>query len=92
MAQSNYTTTVAIDANTRYFTFIPRNGVVHSVRSYGGALFNTEFFDKFKLAVKDFVMENPANGVRKISAITIHCLTDTTKIPNMKGGTNEENF
>jgi hypothetical protein len=89
MAQSNYTTTVAIDAEHSLFHFYSlRNGkVVHSVRSYGGALFDTEFFDKFKLAVKDFVMENPANGVRKISAIIPDSavLTDTIKIPNMKG-------
>ena len=89
MAKSNYTTTVAIDAEHSLFHFysLRNSKVVHSVRSYGGALFDTEFFDKFKLAVKDFVMENPANGVRKISVIIPDSavLTDIIKIPNMKG-------
>lgn len=89
MAKSNYTTTVAIDAEHSVFHFYSlRSGkIVHSVRSYGGTLFDAEFFEKFKLALKDFVMENPAEGVREISVVIPDSavLTDIIKIPNMKG-------
>ena len=89
MAKSNYSTTVAIDAEHSAFHFYSMHtgNIIHSIKNYGGTLFDTDFFNKFKLAIKNFVTENPADGVRKISAIIPDSavLTDTVKIPNMKG-------
>lgn len=92
MAKSNYLTTIAIDTEHSAFHFysMPGSGsatITHTVKNYGGGHFDDEFFGKFKDAVADFVAENPADGVRKVSVILpdTAVLTDTVKIPTMRG-------
>ncbi len=89
MAKSNYSTTVAIDAAHSAFHFYSMHSgnITHTIKNYGGTLFDTDFFSKFKLAIKDFVTENPAEGIRKVSAVIPDSavLTDVIKIPTMKG-------
>lgn len=89
MAKQHDATAVAIDAEHSVFHFCSMHGgvITHSVKNYGGMLFDQEFFDKFKSAVKDFAAENPAEGIRKVSVIIPDAavLTDVVKIPNMRG-------
>ncbi len=92
MAKNNYTTTIAIDAMRSVFHFYTalngdKQNVTHYVKSYGGTLFDDDFMDKFRAAVMDFVMENPAEGIRKVSVIIPDCavLTDAVKIPTLSG-------
>lgn len=92
MAKSNYLTTIAIDTEHSTFHFYSMLGsdsstITHSIKNYGGGHFDDEFFGKFKDAVANFVAENPADGVRKVSVILpdTAVLTDTVKIPTMRG-------
>lgn len=92
MAKNNYTTTIAIDAMRSVFHFYTalngdKQNVTHYVKSFGGTLFDDDFMDKFRAAVMDFVMENPAEGIRKVSVIIPDCavLTDAVKIPTLSG-------
>ncbi len=92
MAKTDYSLTIAIDAHNSTFHFYstPKgdgSSVKHVVKGYGGGHFDEAFFGKFKEAIKGYVAENPANGIRKAAVILPDSavLTDTVKIPAMKG-------
>lgn len=88
----SYATSIEIDATHSAFHFYTmtsgdRATAVHTVKNFTGPLFDQEFFNKFKLAVKEFVTDNPAEGIRKVTVILpdVAVLTDTVKLPTMRG-------
>lgn len=92
MAKLDYSTTIAIDTERSVFHFYSMMGndkskIVHNIRSYNGAPFSEEFFDKFKHALKKFVKNNPSESIRKVTVVLPDnaVLHDTIRIPTMKG-------
>ncbi len=92
MQKSNYSTTIAIDAERSAFHFYSmigndRSTIAHHIKSYAGGQFNDDFFEKFKEAVKEFAENTPSETVRKVTVILPDnaVLTDTVRIPTMKG-------
>jgi len=92
MTNQNYTTTIAIDTNLSAFHFYSMVGnnvatIAHHIKSFTGSLFNEEFFNKFKEAIKEFTQKTPSESVRKVTVILPDnaVLTDTVRIPTMRG-------
>ncbi len=92
MTKTDYSLTIEIDAESSTFHFYSMLGedessLKHAVKGYGGELFDETFFIKFKEAIKGYIMENPADGIRKTTVILPDSavLTDTVKVPSMKG-------
>ncbi|MBR6794699.1 MAG: hypothetical protein IKM52_01150, partial [Clostridia bacterium] len=88
----SYATSIEIDATHSAFHFYTMTGgdratAVHTVKNFTGPLFDQEFFNKFKLAVKEFATDNPAEGIRKVTVIIPDAavLADTVKLPTMRG-------
>ncbi len=92
MAKLNYLTTIAIDTDRSVIHFYSMTGndrstIVHQVKSYRGAHFDVEFFETFKLAVKEYAMETPSESIRKVTVVLPDSavLLDAIKVPTMKG-------
>lgn len=92
MAKSDYLTTIAIDTERSAFHFYSALGngkcnITHHIKNYTGVHFDEAFFEKFKLAIKEFTADVPSETVRKITVIIPDSavLTDIIKIPTMKG-------
>ncbi len=84
-------TVIEIDADNLAFHFYTMIGVDlttlrYQVKGFTGALFDTNFFTRFKQALKAFVMENPMEGIRPVTVILPDraVLNDTVKVPNMR--------
>ena len=92
MAKLNYLTTIAIDTDRSVIHFYSMTGndrdtIVHQVKSYRGAHFGAEFFERFKQAVKEYTLETPSDSIRKITVVLPDSavLLDAIKVPTMKG-------
>lgn len=92
MAKLNYLTTISIDTERSVIHFYSMMGsdretIVHQVKSYSGAHFSAEFFEKFKQAVKEYTLENPSDSIRKITVVLPDSavMLDAIKVPTMKG-------
>lgn len=92
MAKSNYSTVIAIDSVRSAFHFYSMMGndkesIAHHIKSFPGKLFDEAFFVRFKDAVREYAANNPSDAIRKVTVVLPDCavLTDTVKIPTMKG-------
>lgn len=92
MARSNYSTTIAIDADRGVFHFYSMAGTDvstcrHQILPYGGGPLDEAFFQKFKEAVRAFSAETPSESIRKITVVLPDqaVLTDTVKLPTLQG-------
>lgn len=98
MAKQNYSITIAIDDKHSVFHFYTmyendktagnnKNTINHYKTSFSTNAYDNDFFEKFKIAVKQFVLDNPFEEVRKITVIVPDnsFLIDSVKVPTMKG-------
>ena len=93
LSKSNYSTTIAIDAERSVFHFYSmfgndRSAIAHNIKSYSGSLMDDDFFAKFKDAVKEFAENTPSETVRKVTVVLPNraVVTDAVKMPTMRGG------
>ena len=92
LRKSKHSIVIAIDSENSLFHFYSmidnnKNTIAHHIKGYGGMLFDEDFFKKFKVAVKEFVDDNPSDSIRKVTVIIPDSavLNDTVKIPTLKG-------
>lgn len=92
MQKLNYTTTIAIDSERSAIHFYLMSGddkstIAHNIKNYSAPLFEDEFFNQFKNAIKEFAASNPSESVRKVNVVLPDnaVVTDVIKVPTMKG-------
>ena len=92
MQKLNYTTTIAIDTERSEFHFYLMSGddkstIAHNIKNYSAPIFEDEFFNQFKDAIKEFATSNPSESVRKVNVVLPDnaVVTDVIKVPTMKG-------
>ena len=85
-------TTIEVDAHhsaIHFYTMIggDRSTIARHTRTYAGALFDGDFFKRFKLALREFAAANATDGIRKVTLIIPDAavLNDVIKIPVIRG-------
>lgn len=89
MAELNYSTTISIDTENSIFNFYSMvdGSIEHFVKGFPNGPLNDDFFEKFKLAVRNYVNKKPSEKIRKVTVVLPDSavLTDMVKVPTMKG-------